>query len=363
MSNSVIPIKNIFYMLCYAWNVLPMKGILKGSEDEFGDAYNLLAKVFDLCVGKVIKLGLHHSYVEIMEDLSAVRGKINVQESVNRMTLQSKKIVCDFDEYSINNNFNRIVKYTILNLVRNNQIDKVTRANLKKKLAFFSEIDDLEPTKDNCRRLIFNRNNALYRLLISVSIMIHTNTVVNEQEGKHIFADFYREEQMERVFELFLLNFYSAHLDKNEYKVYAPKVFWPIDKNAAEIWETWFDIDIKGTNRRTDIAIENKLLNRQYIVDAKYYKNAFVKKHFSTEEETFRVSHLNQIRGYILDSNYCGEKVGALLYPLTNRDAGKGIMIPIKDANIIIKTVNLNAEWRMIEADLLDFLKRMERKL
>ena len=362
MSTSIIPIKNIFYMLCYAWNVLPMKGIVKGDEDDYDDAYNLLARVFTIGVGKVIKAGLHHSYIDQEDDLSTVRGKINVQETISRMTLQSKRIVCDFDEYSTDNTFNQIVKYTIVNLIRNEQISKDLRAELKKKLAFFADIGMIEPTKENCRGLIFNRNNALYRLLISVAIMLHSNTMINEENGKQIFADFYRDEQMERVFELFLLNFYSAHLSRTEYKVHAPKVFWPIDEDAVQTWEPWFDIDEKATNRRTDIVIENKLLNRQYIIDAKYYKNAFVKKHFSSEEETYRVAHLNQVRGYILDSQYAGEKTGALLYPMTTTDAKKGIMIPIKDANIVLKTINLNEDWRIIEKDLLDFLMRLERK-
>ena len=41
-----IPIKNIFYMLCYAWNVLEISHDIKVGEEDIDDSYNLLARVF-----------------------------------------------------------------------------------------------------------------------------------------------------------------------------------------------------------------------------------------------------------------------------------------------------------------------------
>ena len=53
-------------------------------------------------------------------------------------------------------------------------------------------------------------------------------------------------------------------------------------------------------------------------------------------------------------------KVGALLYPMVNDDLKRGRIHPIEGTPIIIKTINLNAEWRDIEADMLDFVHRVE---
>ena len=41
---SPIPIKNLFYMLCYAWNVLAVMDDVKVGSDDYDDAYNLLAR-------------------------------------------------------------------------------------------------------------------------------------------------------------------------------------------------------------------------------------------------------------------------------------------------------------------------------
>ena len=46
VKKSVIPINNLFYMLCYAWNLLSIKDTIKVDRDEFKDAYSLLARIF-----------------------------------------------------------------------------------------------------------------------------------------------------------------------------------------------------------------------------------------------------------------------------------------------------------------------------
>ena len=35
-----IPIKNLFYMLCYAWDVLAIKDDISVGSDEYSDAYD-----------------------------------------------------------------------------------------------------------------------------------------------------------------------------------------------------------------------------------------------------------------------------------------------------------------------------------
>ena len=34
-------------MLCYAWNILSIKGEIEVGDDDFDDAYNLLARIFN----------------------------------------------------------------------------------------------------------------------------------------------------------------------------------------------------------------------------------------------------------------------------------------------------------------------------
>ena len=69
---------------------------------------------------------------------------------------------------------------------------------------------------------------------------------------------------------------------------------------------------------------------------------------------------MNQLRGYLIDSEFDGKKIGALLYPMVNDDLGRGIVHAIEGAPIIVKTINLNDNWKNIERDLLDFVCHIE---
>ena len=357
---SIIPIKNLFYMLCYAWNVLSIMDDIKVADDDYEDAYDLLARVFSFGIGKLIRLGFHRSYIEETEELSTVRGKISVQESINSMSMQKKHLICTYDEYSKNDIFNQILNYTIDSILKNPEVSKETKATIKKQKVFFYGIDAKPPTKENRQKLLFNRNNVIYKLLIHISIMLYDGTGVNEEDGKNVFKDFFREEQMHRIFELFILNFYAAHLNRHIYKVHAPKITWKIEESADDIWGDVFDVDENPGDRRTDIVIENKERGIQMIFDAKYYKKTFVSTYMGKEEERVRTGHLNQVRGYLLDSEYPGKKVGALLYPMVNDDLSKGKVFPIQNTPILIKTINLQADWREIEEDMLNFVNRIE---
>ena len=359
-SKSPIPIRNLFYMLCYAWNVLAVADNIKVGSDDFEDAYNLLARVFSYGIGKLIRSGFHRSYIENTEELTTLRGKIDVQESMRKLTAQRKQLICTYDEYSTNDLFNQILRYTIDSLLKNPNVDMITKKDLKQKRVFFADIDPVPPTKTNRQKLIFNRNNVTYKLLINIAVMLYDNTMVNEEDGNNTFKDFFRQEQMHKVFELFLLNFYKIHLDRSKYRVHAPKINWHLEEDAADIWGDFFAVAGSPGDRRTDIVLENKELNLQLIFDAKYYKNTFVNAYMNSEEMNVRTGHLNQIRGYLLDSEFDGGKMGALIYPMVNDNLSQGILYPIQGSHILIKTVNLNTDWMTIEGDLIEFVRKFE---
>ena len=355
-----IPIQNLFYMLCYAWNILSIKDTINVESENLKDSYNLLARIVSYGVGKLIRQGFCRTYITAKDELSVIRGKIIIPDTINNSSLIKKKIFCEFDEFTSNNLFNKIIKYTLNSLIKNISINSGIKKDLKKQITYFAHIDEGVPSKTNLQKLKFTRNNFRYKLLISLAVMLYNDTVVNENTGKNTFNDFYREEQMQKVYELFLLNFYALHLDKEIYRVHAPKINWNIDENAFDLWGDFFDIDTRITDRRTDIVIENKKENIQFIIDAKYYKDALISAYQSQNVETYRTSHINQVRGYILDSSFNGKKCGALVYPTIYSDRlDKGTVLPIKDANIIMKTINLNQDWQKIEADLLQFVKKI----
>lgn len=359
-----IPIKNLFYMLCYAWDILDIKDDIRGCCDNCTNVYDLLARIFTYGIGKLIKGGFNRSYIERIDELSTLRGKIDIPHSILSVSSNKHAMFCSYDEYSEDNLFNGILKYTLEFLIIKTAISQETKNLIRKQLGYFTNIKSIAPKKYERKRIRFNQNNKIYVLLINIAVLIYDEMLATEEDGENTFRDFLREKQMHRVFELFILNFYKKNLDSNYYDVSAPHIEWPLDfdEKVKEIW-SGFNVQEKLTDRRTDISVKTKRdskLNWQCIIDAKYYQSIFVGGYMNDYDERVRTAHINQIRGYLLDSKYEGFKVGALIYPLVTSDLARGCLFPLRDAPVIVKTINLNRDWIDIEKDLLDFIEKID---
>lgn len=354
-----VPIKNIYYMLCYAWNVRDYADETVCGTEEFDNIYNLLARILIKEVELLLKRGFYKEYVEKKETTSHLKGQINITDSVQQITMKSIKMVCVYDEYSDNTLFNQIIKATLLDFLKYSYLAKELKMKIRNILLSFNDIDFIDVQKKHFSMLRFHRNNLNYLVIINVCKLFRYGLIADMNEGENRFANFITEEKMQKVYEIFLLNFYKFHLDKTIYKVHAPSIQWKLDTNKEDEWEGLFEEEENPGNRRTDIVIENKEKKIQFIIDAKYYKEALVKKYYSDDELTYRAAHLNQVRGYMLDSDFPGKKVGALLYPALNTDLSKGKIIRITGTPIIIKTIDLNADWKEVKDDLLSFVHKV----
>ena len=348
-------------MLCYAWNILAIKNDIKVGSDDFDDAYNLLGRIFSYGLGKLVRSGFHRSYIENMEQIATVRGKVDIQQTISTAALQRKSLICSYDEYSKDDVFNQILKYTITAIIKNPAISLETKKTAKKLSVYFADVKETAPTPQVRKLLTFNRNNMTYKMLIHVAIMLYDNTIVSDEHGTNAFKDFFRDGQMEKVYEQFILNFYAINLDSKHYKVHAPKISWVLEDNAEERFGDLVDIVENPADRRTDIVIENKLAAKQLVIDAKYYTETLVHGYRDDTIKRYRTRHIEQVRGYVTDSLFSGKKIGALVYPTVKDDFPRPQLAPLQDSMVVFKTLNLNQEWRLIEQDMLNFVDVLEK--
>lgn len=89
-----IPIKNIYHMLCYAWNVLDQSDSILVGSDKFDNIYNLFARIYINGTSSLIKRGLNRYYIEENEALSSLKGKINIGDSLRKQTIQQGRMIC-----------------------------------------------------------------------------------------------------------------------------------------------------------------------------------------------------------------------------------------------------------------------------
>lgn len=107
---SVVPIKNVYYMLAYAFDVLKSKEYERLDRENFEEVYDLLATLLLCGTNDLIKRGFLKSYISQSDELTAIRGRVNIGDSFRKLSFQNAKAVCDFDDFSANIYFNQILK-------------------------------------------------------------------------------------------------------------------------------------------------------------------------------------------------------------------------------------------------------------
>lgn len=97
-----IPIKNIYYMLCYAWDRLKEKDIVAVDSTEGNDLLELFTRVMISGLNYLVKRGLDRKYLCVNDDISFIRGKINFNDSIKTLQWIKGKLSCEYDDLSYN---------------------------------------------------------------------------------------------------------------------------------------------------------------------------------------------------------------------------------------------------------------------
>jgi 5-methylcytosine-specific restriction enzyme subunit McrC len=334
-----IPIENIYYLLCYAWDKLEEKEVVDVQAIDMTTLADLFARVLINGTHHLLKRGFDRGYVSRYEWTSRLRGRICFYDAL-RVANRTSKLPCDFDELSYNVLHNQILKATMLRLLRKQQLTQLCIDQLAKLCRQFSEVRDIELSARVFGQVQLHRNNRFYDFLLKVCELIHRNLLVSEKSGTSKFVDFVRDErQMAVLFENFVRNFYRIH---TAYQVKREDIYWrwiAVDQVAAGLLP----------KMQTDISLSSP--SRKIIIDCKFTPEA-TKRHY--EAEKLRSSHLYQIHAYLgnLPDDALTETCEImLLYPTA--DSPVSASYTDKGRKISVRTIHLNQPWPSIHEDLL----------
>ena len=331
----MIRIKNIFYMLSYAFQVLNEQGYKQIKTEEFENTAELCAAILIKGVSSQIKRGLGKEYILQTEPLSTVRGKIDISSSIKDQTIIKKQLVCSYDEFSVNSYMNRIIRTTMELLLRSN-ISKPRKKELRKLLVFFGEVKPLEINSIDWR-IQYNRNNQTYQMLISICFLIVKGLLQTTSDGTTKLMDFLDEQRMCRLYEKFILEYYKKEFPK--LKVTASQIPWDLDDDESDMLPVM----------QSDIMLSDK--KKTLIIDAKYYSRTMQVQY---DVHTLHSGNLYQVYTYVknLDRDRTGNVSGMLLYAKTDE-----VMLPhnsykMGGNKISVDTLNLDCEFDEIRQKL-----------
>jgi 5-methylcytosine-specific restriction enzyme subunit McrC len=330
----MIPIKNIYYLLSYAWNKLEESELVDVSAEDESDLLNLLGRVLLNGTKTLLKRGIDRQYLTENEVYQGIKGKVNITDSLRKNLFSKGLSVCEFDELSADILPNQILKTTLQNLIQIPNISPNLKHEIRAIIYRLHKVNETVLTDFIFHQVQINRNNSFYAFLLNISESIYQNLLMNEETGHFLFKDFLRDErQMARLFEEFIRNFYKIEVP--EAKVFREDLRW---KMAGETHHFL-------PKMQTDISI--KINDRKLIIDAKYYKETLQKYY---DSEKIHSQHLYQLFAYL--KNQEDEMAeGILIYPTVQKSLS--LAYTHEGHTIRIETLNLNQDWRGVKAGLL----------
>lgn len=356
--NHQIPIQNLYYLLCYAWDVTDQHNNVKVDVEKCNSIENLMAVILVNSCEHLLKRGLVSEYKYQDQEICGIRGKLNIGETLKRGRFRQGHTICETDELSQNNLINQIINSSLIRLSTLGSINSKIKEKIHTTLRRFPNLKDIHITTRTFDKIKIHRNNRVYTLAINVCKLILQSTIpIQGSYGKYEFIDFTQDEfRMNVIFERFLMNFCKHNCAKDypeihrEYIDFQLTPFGMMFKEAGDALPTM----------ETDLTLYNPKSGVKKILDAKFYKETLLSKYGG--QEKIRRDHLSQIISYVMNQEdrtkpNTLETSGILIYPTITEDYDFSYKYRDTNHTIHVKTVNLNQDWQKIEERIKEIIK------
>ncbi|MCA6363491.1 MAG: restriction endonuclease [Bacteroidetes bacterium] len=341
-----IPVENIYYLLCYAWNRIEDKDRIKISVDQSTTLPDLFAKVLISATKRLLKRGIDKNYINVTSETYGVKGKLLISDTLKQNIIHRQRTICSFDDFSADILPNQILFSTLNRLLKTDLLNHTLKKELFSLCRMWYGVSFIEITHHHFSQVRLHRNNSFYAFVMNICQIVFESTLPTEKKGNYQFSDFTRDEKkMALLFEAFVRNFYR--IEKTRFsgarKEGIKWAFIPSDINDSAYLP----------EMQTDITLENE--NEKIIIDTKFYKETM---NVNKSGDKLKPVNLYQLFSYLINQEDGSDKslkaTGMLLYPTINEDYRLNYMY--KDHPIKVRTLNLNTHWTNIETCLLQII-------
>lgn len=339
-----ILIRNIYYMLSYAFQELKRRNYEDIDKEDFERVQDLFAEILYKGMSMQLKQGLYREYIEKHDTLPLLKGKLDIRETIRNRVQRKRVLSCEFDELSENNIFNQIIKTTACILVREKTVSRIRKVQLKSLLPFFDGVDEVNPFTIRWNMLRYQRSNQTYKMLMNICFFVLDGMLMTEESGAYKMATF-SDEHMNRLFEKFVLEYYKVH--HKDVSANTEHIEWDIDLEKSPM------IDFLPA-MKTDITLRKE--NHVLIIDTKYYGHTL---QYSFNKATIHSNNLYQVFSYVKneDKGNTGDIEGMLLYAKTQEEISPNLDAVFGKNRIRVKTLDLNNEFKDIAGQLDNIYK------
>lgn len=339
-----IPIRNLYYLFCYAWERFPEGGVAEVGVDESPDLPNLFAKMLINGANRLLRRGLDRGYRSFVEETRAPRGKMLLDEIVKGQTLRRGAVVCSFDDLTVDVLHNQLIKATALQLSRTRGLQSAMAHELRILAQRMAGVSDIRAQPTLFRRVQLSRNTGQYRPLLKLCELVVRNQIPDQDGVGNHFADILSDEvTMSKLFEDFLRCFYQ--LEQSRFRsVGAETLKW-----SGHAMNEASRPHLPGMI--TDITLRSS--ERVVVMDAKFYKDVLVSGHGAAKVHS---GNLYQMLAYLQHTALSASAPvdGILIYPCNGLSTRLHYRLLGRDVQVV--TVDLSQPWQDIHDELLTLL-------
>ncbi|WP_167856987.1 5-methylcytosine restriction system specificity protein McrC [Hymenobacter aquaticus] len=343
----MIPIQNLYYLLCYAWNRLPEREeLLSVQAAPFHKPLELLTQVLLSGTRRLLRQGLGQAYVEQEEELPELRGRLLLAPSLSRDLLRRGRAVCAYDALTANTPFNGLLLGVLEQLGRTRRLAPALRHEVRAVCRRFPASVAATPCTTHALRQVRRRRpHGQEAFLLNICTLLHQSALpAPDAAGRSRFRDFRRDERlMAQLFEAFVRNFYRH--EQRRFRVLSETITWQADAEQAT------DLALLPV-MITDTTLEAP--DRKIILDTKYYKEALRPRY---DQQKLISPHLYQLYAYLQNQPVApGQQLeGILLYPAARHELAARYTLGGHPVRVV--TIDLNQPWPGIAHDLLALVR------
>ena len=376
-------VRNLYHMLLYVWGKydkdLADSARVVGSEGEISSLPNLFAHVLAEAVSQQLRRGLYRDYQPKEEVGPRIRGQLQVGPSVGRMLFRQGLAQCVFDEFSPDTLHNRIIKTTLLRLLREGGLDADIALRVRMLLPRLHEVSELDLRARHFSEVRLHRNNREYSLLLDICRFVFEEAMPTPHGDQAMTFRAFAGDWFKRkgkLFQVFVSRFYELR-GGSPWSVRDKKTHFthPLAAKDSKSGDEQFLQQLE-----TDVMLQH-VSGRKIIVECKFYGQPFVAKSNQWREKeegepegAIKAGNKSEVRKL---SNEHLLQLGAYMDGLTREEGAKGVEglllyvqpddqplstdfvregVAGAKQSLRVRCLDLTKPWDQVEADLLSYL-------
>lgn len=144
---------------------------------DFTDLKELFIVLFINYLEYALARTIFMKYENIDEDISSIKGKLNIKDYVINKIPQGKPYLfnCSYSTFEYDNSVNRIIKYTCRLLLNITSFEN--QRKLRNIIIQLSDVSDIKCTPNDCNKIILRKDQEQYRVILALCKMFLMNNV------------------------------------------------------------------------------------------------------------------------------------------------------------------------------------------